>query len=610
MSQPASSGKSRFSILDMIEWTGNKLPDPVTLFVIGTLVVMLLSYVGATYDWEVTERLPQPVMQEVVDEDGNPVMDGETGEPLMEPVIDPETGETKLEWKVVTKKREEIRTRIVRDDEGEPVIDEETGQPKTEVVIDEETGEPLTREIALDEPRTHGTTNILTRDGIYWALSSMVDNFVSFPPLGVVLVGMLGIGVAERTGLIKALLKAFMLIVPGRLLTPSMVFIGIMSSLATDAGYVVLPPLAAALYKAVGRSPLAGLAAVFAGVSAGFNANLFITGLDPMLAEFSTIGARVVAPDYVVNPACNWWFMMVSAVVMTLAGWFVTARYVERRLNKRAPEDGGPAEPTKADLAEQQLQSNELRGMSWAGLGALITAGIFLAFILIPGMPLYGPGGVFDRWIEVIVPMLFFIFVVPGIVYGVYMRDITNDKDVAKLFIESMAAMAPIIVLAFVAAQFIEHFQYSGLDRMLAMAGGQWLGQAEFGSGMLIVGFILVTLVFNLFMGSMSAKYAMFAPIFIPMFMLVGISPELTQASYRIGDSVSNIITPLNPYVIIILVFMQKYVPKGGIGTLIATMFPYTLVFTIVWTIILLAWIGIGLPLGIDGGLTYEIVSP
>jgi len=433
----------------------------------------------------------------------------------------------------------------------------------------------------------------------------MVDNFMAFPPLGVVLVGMLGIGVAERTGLIGALLKAFMLVVPGMLLTPAMIFIGIMSSMAMDAGYVVLPPLAAALYKAVGRSPLAGLAAVFAGVSAGFNANLFITGLDPMLAGFATTGATVIDPDYVVNPACNWWFMIASTFVITIAGWATTAWFVERRLKSKAPEDGGPTIPTDGDLDAQRLQPNEIRGLRVA-LGALIAVlAIFIAMIIPDGGPLHGVGDRFDRWVECIVPMIFFCFVVPGIAYGVTLKNIKNDKALARIFVESMASMAPIIVLAFFAAQFIEYFHWSGLDRMLAMAGGQALGQADMSPGALIVAFILVTLVFNLFIGSMSAKYAMFAPIFIPMFMMVGIAPELTQAAYRIGDSVSNIITPLNAYLIIILVFMQKFVPRGGMGTLISTMLPYTFVFTIVWSIMLLLWMKLGIPLGDDGFLVY-----
>jgi len=215
------------------------------------------------------------------------------------------------------------------------------------------------------------------------------------------------------------------------------------------------------------------------------------------------------------------------------------------------------------------------------------------------------PGGGFPRWVNAIVPLLFVQFIVPAIVFGVVTRTVASDRDVAKLMIDSMAAMAPIIVLAFFAAQFIEAFAWTGLDRMLAMWGGQFLGQAGLPVGLLLVAFILMTMVFNLFIGSMSAKYAMFAPIFIPMFMLVGIAPELTQAAYRIGDSVSNIITPLNAYLIIVLVFMQKFVPRGGMGTLISTMLPYTIGFTIVWTIMLLGWVALDIPLGPDGHLTY-----
>lgn len=630
-----SSQPSRFSVLDKIEWIGNKLPDPVTLFAIGALIVMALSWVASVTGWEVVQEMPRPVQVQVLDESGEPVIDPETGEIEMQDMIDPETGQRVLEW-------------------------QETGQVFT--------------------PK-----NLLSRDGIDWAFRSMVDNFRLFPPLGVVLVGMLGIGVAERTGLLAAVLKAFMLSLRSacefftpkdwntadKILTPAMVFIGIMSSLATDAGYVVLPPLAAALYKSVGRSPLAGMAAVFAGVSAGFSANLAITGLEPMLAELTGIGAGIIEPGYRVNPMCNWWFMIGSTVLITFVGWFVTAVFVERRLKKRPPEEGGPDEPTEEDMADQQLKPEETRGLVSAGAAAIVTATITLALILMPGAPLYTynmpiviangetihvadrqelqqviaahpdadirtisaerikpdpPQGnwpenafltdrgdvlvpsdrMFDRWVDAIVPLLFFGFIIPGLAYGIAAGQITSDKDAAKLMMESMSAMAPIIVLAFVAGQFIGYFGYSGLDRMMAMWGGMALGKAGFSPYTLIVAFILVTLVFNLFMGSMSAKYTLFAPIFIPMFMMVEISPELTQAAYRVGDSVSNIITPLNAYLIIILVFMQRYVPKGGMGTLVATMFPYTVVFTIIWTIFLLLWMLTDLPLGIDGPLWYD----
>jgi aminobenzoyl-glutamate transport protein len=545
---PAPDAK-RGGMLDLIEKVGNRLPDPSMLFLLGTLVVMVLSAIAAWGNWQVQPRLPQQVTETVIND---------AGETMEKPVHDA-AGQPVLEW--------------------------------------QDSGEPLE------------ATSLLTPDGLFWAISSMVDNFMAFPPLGVVLVGMLGIGIAERTGLIAALLKGFMLLVPGMLLTPSMVFIGIMSSMAMDAGYVVLPPLAALLYKAVGRSPLAGIAAVFAGVSAGFNANLFITGLDPMLAGFATTGGQVIDPSYEMNAACNWWFMVASTFVMTLTGWAVTSFFVERRLHNKPPEDGGPVPAEHVDMTDHRLTSTDMRGLL-AALGAfVVTLGAFLLMILIPNGPLNGQGDLFDRWVEAIVPMIFFTFVIPGLAFGIAVGNIRNDKDVAKLLVESMSSMAPIIVLAFFAAQFIEYFRYSGLDRMLAMAGGQALGQADMPAWLLIVVFILLTVCFNLFIGSMSAKYAMFAPIFIPMFMLVGISPELTQAAYRIGDSVSNIITPLNAYLVIILVFMQKYVPKGGMGTLIATMLPYTIVFTIVWTLLLLLWMQLGFPLGPDGPLTYDVTQ-
>jgi aminobenzoyl-glutamate transport protein len=554
-------------LLDLIERIGNRLPDPATLFLLGTVVVMVLSAATFENGWTVDRQLPV----------------------VIEPVGQ---SDITVEWQA--------------------------------------TGE------------TYQATSLLTREGIYWLLKNLVKNFMAFPPLGVVLVGMLGIGIAERTGLISALLKAFMMIVPARLLTPAMVFLGIMSSMTLDAGYVILPPLAAALYKAAGRSPLAGLAAVFAGVAAGFNANLFITGLDPLLAGFATKGGQVIDPDYQMNPACNWWFMIASTFVITLAGWFVTSRFVERRLANKPESEGGPVKASGVDLDSQKLKPEEIGALKVAGLVFLVVAGIALAAIWTPGAPLHTywvPGGnqeviaeqyvavagdavpdnvveqdavqlvpssaKFPRWVYTIVPLLFLIFIIPAIAFGIAIGQIKSDKDVARSLGKSMAAMAPIIVLAFFAAQFIECFKYSGLDKMLAISGGQALGKAELSPWMLITAFILLTMIFNLFIGSMSAKYAMFAPIFIPMFMMVGISPELTQSAYRIGDSVSNTITPLNPYMIIILVFMQKYVPKGGMGTLISLMLPYTVVFTVIWTVMLLIWMALGIPLGPDGPLTY-----
>lgn len=599
----AVNGTPRGGLLDLIEKAGNKLPDPNTLFIIGLVFVMIASYVAATFEWKVPQQRPVAVMEMVTDDLGV--------------------------------EREQYKL----DEQGRKIIEWR------------ETSEPLRAQ------------NLLSRDGAYWLIRNLVANFMAFPPLGVVLVGMLGIGVAERTGLIGACLKTFMLFVPGKLLTPSMVFIGIMSSLALDAGYVVLPPLAAALYLAVGRSPLAGLAAVFAGVSGGFGANLLITGLDPMMAELSNLGVRVLDPDYEVNAACNWYFMIASTFVVTLAGWATTSWFVERRLSRKSPDEGGPMKPSENDLVNQRLNAEEVRGLKATIAVMILWFIVMFSAILIPGAPLhtykmpdpnarnveearwvaaeivdmtdrvdiprdawlrdsngndrYDAGELvltkatdqFDRWVRVIVPLIFLSFLLPGIVYGIAIKTIRSDKDVAVVMVEAMKAMAPIIVLAFFAAQFIKALEWTNLDKMMAMSGGQLLGDAGMPVWLLLIAFIIVTMVFNLFIGSMSAKYTMFAPIFIPMFMMVGISPELTQAAYRVGDSVTNIITPLNAYLVIILVFMQKYVPKAGMGTLISTMLPYSIVFAIVWTLMLLIWVALGIPLGVDGGLVYPRVD-
>jgi aminobenzoyl-glutamate transport protein len=558
--------------LDLGEWGGNKLPDPALLFVIGAAVVMLLSAIGASAGWSVQPMKLEVITEPVLDTAGQPVVDGDTGLPLTRPLHDPDGRQ---------------QTRLVED------LSRNGGQP-------------------------FEARSLLSPDGLYYALSSMVDNFVNFPPLGVVLVGMLGIGLAEKSGFVGTALKAAMLVVPKRLLTPTMVFLGIMSSLGTDAGYIVLPPVAAALYKSVGRSPLAGIAAVFAGVAAGFNANLFVTSLDPLLSNLSTAGAQSVDPEYTVSATANWWFMAASTIVITLTGWAVSSWFVERRFAAKPAAEGGPSPVDASELVSQRIARKEWRGLWLAAAVVVLATGVVIACTLIPGWPLDKgrgpmeamPGLVrgadhFDRWVEAIVPLLFILFILPGLVYGVATGVIRKGADAARLMVESMAGMAPIIVLSFFAAQFIEYFKYSNLDKMLAYSGGTALAESGLDPMALIVAFILLTAVFNLFIGSMSAKYAMFAPIFVPMFMLVGISPELTQCSYRIGDSVTNVITPLNAYLVIILVVMQKYAPRAGMGTLISTMLPYTLVFTVVWVALLLVWMWLGLELGPDGPLHY-----
>jgi aminobenzoyl-glutamate transport protein len=444
---------------------------------------------------------------------------------------------------------------------------------------------------------------LLESDGLWWLLSTMVENFVLFPPLGIVLVAMLGIGVAERSGLLPALIERALRVTPQKLLTPSVVFIGILSSIALDAGYVVLPPLAAALYHAAGRSPLAGLAAAFAGVSAGFSANLFITGLDPLLAGFTQAGAQILDPDYRVAVTANWWLMIVSAFVLTAVGWWVTARFIEPRFAGSAlPADTAPAQETQvvADIG-----ADVPRALRAAGIAFAFALAAVLLLILVPGAPLYGQGGHFSRWVEAMVPLLFLVFLAPGLAYGIVAGTIRSDRDAARMMADTLAALAPYVVLAFFAAQFIAAFRYSELGLLLAITGGEWLAALPLPATALVLAFIVIVMAANLVIGSASAKYAFFAPVFVPMLMLAGISPELTQAAYRIGDSITNIVTPLNPYWVIVLAFVQRWRPSAGVGTLLALMIPYSVAFALAWPLLLMLWLLAALPLGPGAALAW-----
>ena len=440
---------------------------------------------------------------------------------------------------------------------------------------------------------------LLDSDGLWWVFSNLANNFISFPPLALVLVAMLGIGVAERTGLISALIHSSLSRVPGGLLTPIVFFIAVMSSMALDAGYVVLPPLAAALYLAFGRSPLVGIAVAFAGVSAGFSANLFITAIDPLLAGFTQASANLVDEGYQVSATANWWFMIASTFLLTLVGWWVTANIVEPRLTSRF---SGQL-VTHADNELERSSEDNARGLRWAAYSFSLALFIVVLMVVIPGAPLFGEGKRFDRWVEVIVPLIFVLFIAPGIAFGYGARVINKERGIAHLMSETMASLGPYIVLAFFAAQFIAFFKQSHLGEMLAILGGEFLLVLDLPAWFLMSVFLCIVMLANLFIGSASAKYAFFAPVFVPMLMQVGISPELTQAAYRVGDSVSNIVTPLNPYMVVILAFLQRYLPQAGVGTLISLMLPYALIFALAWLLLLLAWMYIGIDLGPEGPL-------
>ena len=446
---------------------------------------------------------------------------------------------------------------------------------------------------------TIAVDNLFSADNIRRLFVEMPETFAAFPPLGLVLVVMLGIGVADKTGLISAALSAFVRSVPDALLTGALVFAGIMSSLAVDAGYVVVVPLGAVLFYGAGRHPLAGLAAAFAGVSAGFSANLSLTSLDPLLAGFTQPAAQLIDPAYTVDATANYYIMIALVPVFILAGVWVTEKIVEPRLGDyEAPDD------LDAD-ASHDLTGKERKGLRIAGLVFALTS-IGVALLVVPeNAPLRDASGGLDPFYQSIVALMVVLFFLPGLAFGLVTGKIESDKDVAKMMADTMADMGAYIVLAFAAAHFIAMFNWSNLGSVLAISGATGLEAIGFTGVPLIVSFVFVSALINMFVGSASAKWAILAPIFVPMLMLLGYSPETTQAAYRIGDAFTNILTPLLPYFPLVIIFAQRYVKDSGIGSIVALMLPYSIVFGIVSTLTLVAWIVFGLPLGPGVPLEY-----
>jgi aminobenzoyl-glutamate transport protein len=438
----------------------------------------------------------------------------------------------------------------------------------------------------------------LDKEGVQRIFTSMVDVFAEFPPLGLVLVVMLGIGVAERSGLIAIGLRVFVSKVPKSLITFSIVVAGMLSSVAADAGYVVLIPLGAAIFHGMGRHPIAGLAAAFAGVSGGFGANFIPTGLDPLIASFTEPAAQIIEPGYTVNPLSNYFLMAASVPFVGIAGTWVTERLIVPRLGKY--------EGSQQMSEVQEISKKEKQGLKWVFVSVLIMT----ALIVLGAVPQNGvfrdENGGLNPLYNSIVPLMFIIFFIAGLVYGIKTGSIKGDKDVANMTGESMATMGGYIVLAFVAAQFVAYFNWSNLGLIVAVFGADGLQNIGFTGLPLLVAFIIISSFVNLLIGSASAKWAIMAPIFVPMLMLMGYSPETTQAAYRIGDSYSNILTPLLPYFPLVITFAQKYVKNIGLGTIISTMLPYAIVFAVVRIPMFIVWIWLNIPLGIEGPIYFN----
>ena len=443
--------------------------------------------------------------------------------------------------------------------------------------------------------------NLVSVEGLHRILSGLVTNFTSFAPLGTVLVSLIGIGVAEHSGLIGAALRQLVLAAPRFLLTPVMVFAGVMSNMASEIGYVLLVPLAGLVFLAANRHPILGMAAAFAGVSGGYSANLLLGTIDPLLAGLSQEAARIIDPAYTVSPAANWYFMIVSTFLVTGLGWWVTERFVARRFPDTPKADG-------EEDAIEPMSAAEKRGLLFALVATAAVTGLLLWGTVPADGVLRDPetGDLLNSpFLRGIVALIFVYGVVAGVAYGIGAGTIKSDEDVIKGMGQSMSTLGIYLVLTFFAAQFVAFFNWTQLGLIFAVNGAGLLTQLQLPGIVLFAGFIVLTATANLFMGSASAKWALMAPVFIPMFMLLGYSPELTQIGYRIGDSVTNIISPMMSYFALIIAFLQRYEPKAGIGTVIAVMLPYSMVFLAGWTVLFAIWMAMGWPIGPGAPLDY-----
>jgi aminobenzoyl-glutamate transport protein len=518
-------GKGAFiRFLNGVEWLGNKLPDPVTLFALFAVAVILVSGLAGWLDLAVDD--PRPV--------------GASG----------------------------------RADDG------------------------MIRAVSL-----------MNADGFRRILENLVTNFTGFAPLGTVLVALLGVGVAERSGLLGTSVRLLVLKAPKNLTTMAVVFAGVLSNTASEMGYVVLVPLAAVIFKAIGRHPLVGLAAAFAGVSGGYSANLLLGTIDPLLSDLTMEAALIIDPGYTdVNPACNIYFMMASTVLITLVGTWVTERFVAPQLGKWDPAYA--EEDLREPTTLEQLTPAQKKGL-WAALASIVVLTLGLILLSAPeGALLRNPdtGSLIERspLLRSVVAFIFVFFLVPGVVYGLVVGTIRSDKDVVDGMAKSMSTLGLYIVLVFFAAQFVAFFKWTELGAILAVVGATFLQDLGLDGPFLLVAFILVSALTNLLMGSASAKWAVTAPIFVPMFMLLGYSPEVVQLAYRIGDSTTNIITPMMSYFGLILAFVARYDRRAGVGTVVAMMLPYTLIFLLTWSIFFYLWVFLfGFPIGPGAPIEY-----
>lgn len=470
---------------------------------------------------------------------------------------------------------------------------------------------PVEIDDATGQAKILAAQSLFSPENIQRLWVEMPKTFTHFHPLGYVLVVMLGAGVAERAGLFGSAMRAGVANAPKLLLTPLVVLVGMMGNLAADAAYVVLIPLAGIIFHAAGRHPIAGIAAAFAGVSGGFSANLFPGQLDALLFGITEAAVETVFGDYSSNIAGNWFFIVAMTFIFLPVIWYVTDRIIEPRLGAFDPSKAGSA--AADDTAQGALSADERKGLRSAGLAVLGVVALWLFFTFGPGTPLIDESASAEArlnpFYQSLVGGFLVLFLFAGWAYGKAAGTIGDHRDLVKMMSESMADLAYYLVLAFAAAHFVAMFAWSNLGLILAVHGADFLQTSGLPAWALLAGIILFTGVLNLFVGSASAKWALLAPVLVPMLMLLGISPEMATAAYRVGDGATNIITPLMVYFPLILIFCQRWQKDFGLGSLAATMLPYSIGLLVAGLAMAIGWVVFDLPLGPGAGVFIDIPS-
>ncbi|MBB1516797.1 AbgT family transporter [Tessaracoccus sp. MC1679] len=526
-------------LLGAVERIGNKVPHPVLMFGYLILLVIVLSWGLSLAGVSVTEQVAVPIAE------GAPEYD--YYEDTTQPGLAPGTPPYDEDWTIV----------------------EETIPIKS----------------------------LLSVEGIRFIFSSFVSNFAGFGVVAVTFIAMMGAGVAEESGLLGSLIRKLVGAAPKWALTFILILVGVVSSVASDAGYLILIPLAAAAFASVGRHPLAGLASGFAGVAAIFMVNISLTPTDAMITEIANESLALAGGEPITIVA-NYYFMVASSLVMAMVAAVITEKIVEPRLGPWTPEPGAVVHSDAGDIPADA----DKRGSRFALIGFLIVMAIVSLATFLPGAPLRDPetGNIIGNtpFMDSLLFIIMLAFLVSGVAYGAGAGTIKGSTDVIKAITKTFAGLGGMVLMLLMISQFIAYFNWTNLPRVIAGSLAELLEQANIGAIPLLIGFVLVIVLLDFIMPGSLPKWAIFAPIFVPLFMRLGVAPQTLLAAYRVADSPVNALTPLMVYLPFIVTIAQRYTKKAGIGTVVALMLPYSVILLVVWTVMFIAWFALGIPLG------------